>query len=961
MKHWKIAIVVLAWSVTLVFGAAARADLSNQLLSCGDGVPYVYPWAPMQASDGFVLDDDCAGVGLKIINPGAAPNALGIWLAELPREDLITSYQFTVSGGDTTGGVRYMVLQCNGPDRMDCDLLDLIGDRDGSSTDQNVSVVNAGAGGKSAGIAAVCTREDVPCDADSDKPLTIRNIMVVRNDLSVPLLKAEVMGVKLDESAALPWTNAATIPVRVVTSDDGSGVDFWRVTVGSTPPISSRFELAKCGGQPEPDPSTCHSEFDPSALFDLRAIGDGIFPLTVDSVDHAGNASDPQVATLRVDRTPPAPPATLSVTPTESGWPGSSWSPNPVVGVHWPAPSVPDPTSASPLTETEVLARQNGVSVGTTRTVSSATTELDPLNLGSDGQWQIAVNFTDEAGNKSAPTARTVGIDGDSPDPAAVTSPGLVSRSSLVGGRQIAWQTPSSPTYLESGVCGYWVEADPSPGTIPNRDASESISVPTWRLPANLADGINWVHVRTVSCAGVGSTTTHVPFTVDGTPPQLQISGLPNEGTWSNTPVLARLVARDAISGVRRVGYALDGAALAWHPSDQLQVPVTEGVHTLRTVAEDVAGNRTEEQVFVVSQDTEPPAVQLEPGDANDPTQIIGRVQDRVSGVSNARFELRRVDSAAAPEQRDWSSVGPAQPIEVGSTASSLVSLRLDDAVMPAGDYEIRINARDVAGNSSAAVSQVSRSLQMPLRRSIDLSAAIADVKRVCRTRSGRKCAAAKRCAEAAGCRYIEVVDRTNAKRSVVRSWKQPTALVGELLSRDGDPVTGAPLAIEATTRDGVATTIGHVTTNDNGRYSFPIPRGPSRTFTVRFAGDASRLPVADTAKRATRTELSFRLSKSRLRSGHTLGLSGKVLHAKWLPVGGVTVSFQFETQFGWWSTGEDVMTASDGSFSYNLPWAKRPTRSWARIRARVSQPPSGWPFEPGVSAARRVVVLPSK
>jgi hypothetical protein len=97
---------------------------------------------------------------------------------------------------------------------------------------------------------------------------------------------------------------------------------------------------------------------------------------------------------------------------------------------------------------------------------------------------------------------------------------------------------------------------------------------------------------------------------VDSTPPQLTIT--PSDGIWHRGPTPVQLVATDDFSGVRRVSYSLDSGPPTDIRNGSTFAIDTEGVHSVKGSATDVAGNTTTVTVTVLVDKSAPSKPQLQ-------------------------------------------------------------------------------------------------------------------------------------------------------------------------------------------------------------------------------------------------------------------------------------------------------------------------------------------------------------
>lgn len=932
---------------------------------CSGALPMPSGWEA-GGNGAFEQVDACAGGGgLELGNSmaGIFAGEFGLWSLTLPRGLSVQSWSFKLSGGDSSTGVNYWVTSCDEcapnmsfANRMPGDPAIVV------TPDPPIDP------GARVTIGAICTPLDDAeyCAGTSGPPAVISEITLVLDDETAPELEATLDGSPLTgDGSFLGWTNKQAMQVELEVFDFGLGLGGAMVEIGDSFRAMRYWDFTNgCLLMIGPTPSAvglppCQSGGIGSGLIDLGLLADGTYETRTTAGDAAGNYLRSAPDYLGIDRLPPVPPTGVEASLRQPGWPGQMWTSDPLVDLAWDLETeVDDPLTESPL-ESVVVSWRNAAQPTPDRQELpvDAAEQLDH-QLPTDGIWEASVARRDAAGNSGAAATVRVGLDRDAP-PAPVIDPvAPVAGAALLAGRQITWEQPAAPAELESGVCGYFASTDASPSAPLPGAQTERLLERKWKLPANLPDGAAYVHVRTVSCAGVYSAASTMQLTIDATAPSITISGLPAGDGWSAQAAVAQVTASDAGTGVSRVGWSIDEQPVVWSLGDAAAVPIDAGVHSFVALAEDQAGNVASTAPVSVRTDLAAPSTEFAPIDLAAPARVTATAADQLSGLSVVELQLRRVDAAASSIERDWRPLGNPEPI--GSNPLSFTR-ELDDHALPAGDYELRVRALDAAGNSSTTGDYPVRRLRLPLRSQPGLTAAIADVDRVCKTRSGARCSTRSKCRPKQRCKRVNVIRRSTAKRTVVRSWKRQTALVGDAVDADGTPIAGAEIVVSSAATGHDARPLGVVTTDHLGRYSIAIPPGPSREFTAELAGSSDRRPVTATARRLTRTEIEFSPSPRVFRTGRSIELRGRVLHSQWLPPGGVIVRFQYLTPDGYWWMGRDVATDDRGRFALTYPWAARAERSVALLRARVAEVPTGWPFEPGSSRAVRMVALPAR
>ncbi len=114
-----------------------------------------------------------------------------------------------------------------------------------------------------------------------------------------------------------------------------------------------------------------------------------------------------------------------------------------------------------------------------------------------------------------------------------------------------------------------------------------------------LAEGEHSLTVRAADAAGNATTSLPIAFTVDTTPPVIQVDGVADGGSYP-PPVVPVISIQDVHPG-------WSATALDSHAFSSGTEVATAGIHVLHIVAEDAAGNRSMERVsFSIGGGTEP-------------------------------------------------------------------------------------------------------------------------------------------------------------------------------------------------------------------------------------------------------------------------------------------------------------------------------------------------------------------
>lgn len=459
----------------------------------------------------------------------------------------------------------------------------------------------------------------------------------------------------------------------------------------------------------------CPSVYGGRYTVNTGELADGEHQVRLAAVDAAANFSvDPNAYVVRVDNTAPpevtgeVDPSPRSLNPQDP----SAWRRENRFTVRW---RNPDRLGGSPYGTVEwELCRLDGQRCsihsrlvdGEGGARNAITTQVPEI-----GEWQLRLRLRDDAGHAGPwSAARILRFDDRTPPPSSPANANgwLNDREAADYAQRITLDRRvenNSDLIPPSAIAGYSVAFD--------RDPDDTLDVPAngdraglfpaiWQLH-DLPEGEHEVRAKAISGSGVVHPSfQYATLRVDRTPPVAFTNAGP-PGRWHTQPVTVTVTARDQqrLSGMQRDetqedpgGYVRiqgpDGDQLcAGETHEEASCTVTlrrDGRHQIVYEAVDVAGNSSGERSIVVLVDATAPSGWIDTPPADDPARVIGRVTDGVSGVAGARFELR------APGG-DWRAL----PTE--KLAADLFAAQLPDDRLAPGPYEVRLLAKDNAGN----------------------------------------------------------------------------------------------------------------------------------------------------------------------------------------------------------------------------------------------------------------------
>jgi hypothetical protein len=195
----------------------------------------------------------------------------------------------------------------------------------------------------------------------------------------------------------------------------------------------------------------------------------------------------------------------------------------------------------------------------------------------------------------------------------------------------------------------------------------------------------------------------------------------------------------------------------------------------------------------------------------------------------------------------------------------------------------------------------------------------------------------------------------TTRKRSRRMSYGSRPAIHGTLVDQQGQPIVGATVAILQRHRQSGArsTQVATITTGRDGRFSYKLESGPSRTLTFAYTAFAADPKPAATSVLRTevRASLSLAAAPRSPRAGQLMTLSGRL---RLLPRARVEVKIQPRQGRRWYTFGT-VKTTKGGHFRWRYRFDRSKRGSSFVFRARVDSPI--YPFAAGNSRAIRVHV----
>jgi glucose/arabinose dehydrogenase/PKD repeat protein len=300
------------------------------------------------------------------------------------------------------------------------------------------------------------------------------------------------------------------------------------------------------------------------------------------------------------------------------------------------------------------------------------------------GTYYYRVTAEDAAGNVSAPSTQATGVvTGDVTPPGA---PGTLQATGGLGTANLSWGTATDNV----AVVRYNVHRSTVAGFVPG--VSNRIAQPTGTSYTDtVAAGTYFYRVTAEDAAGnIGAPSNEASATVtsDTSAPTVAVTAPAGGATVSGT-INVQASASDNV-GVTSVQFTLDGAALgapdtsAPYATSWATTTATAGLHTLRAVASDAAGNATTSAGVTVTVDnsTPPPPTGLVAAWSFDagagPTAADATGKGHTGTISGATWSATGKNGGALSFDgvNDWVTVADASDLDLtnGMTLSAWVN-----------------------------------------------------------------------------------------------------------------------------------------------------------------------------------------------------------------------------------------------------------------------------------------------
>jgi hypothetical protein len=490
----------------------------------------------------------------------------------------------------------------------------------------------------------------------------------------------------------------------------------------------------------------------------------------------------------------------------------------------------------------------------------------------------------------------------------AGTQPLALEASDNVGVRSVR---PSWGGIAESRACDYSQR-------IPCPSGPGQLEVETGHLP----EGTQEMHLTAEDAAGNMADSAAVTVHVDNAAPAAVPMTVAGGEAWRNhngydlgwqnpaepdrAPIVAAHWRMCRTGGSECSTGESTGTGVA--ALDGISVPAP-GEWEVQMWRQDAAGNQQPENASIpvkLRYDPEPPQVGFEPLSASDPTRVSLKATDPLSGVAGGEIALSRVGSGV------WQSLPTAEEGED-------LTARIDDASLPAGEYELRGSATDHAGNlasTSMMLDGEPMKVMLPLRTPMSLGAGIVATRKTHRHgRHGK---------------------RTTVTALVAHSrsrYGKTVKLAGHLVDGSGGALPGAQVDLFALPKEGAEAQIATLTTDAEGNFGYELKAEAFEELRFTYGGDATHLPTEGKVALEVAGASSFSVDHHHVLNGQAVTFSGRV-RGRPLPANGKLVELQTLLS-GKWQTFRTVRTGTDGSWQITYRFKRTcgfhpyPFRAW--------------------------------
>jgi len=464
----------------------------------------------------------------------------------------------------------------------------------------------------------------------------------------------------------------------------------------------------------------------------------------------------------------------------------------------------------------------------------------------------------------------------------------------------------------------------------------------------HLPEGSQPLDVAAEDAAGNSANSATITTRIDNTAPGVASVGVEDGEAWRNrnefdvawqnapepdrAPITAAHYRVCRVGGGECVSDSRGGSSIA--RLDNLTVP-SPGEWELRLWREDAAANQQPENASLPVKlrfDPEPPKLGFEDTSTDDPTRVSVQVTDPISGLGGGEIEISQVGSSV------WQALPTSQE-------NSHLLTRIDDATLPAGEYELRATAHDQAGNLASTSQRLDgqpMNVKLPLRIASSVRAGAVEKKRVRRTvQHGGK-----------SHKVTRTITVLNPRTKV--GFGLHVRLAGVLVDGSGNPVSGAPVQVYSRPREGDEALVDTLSTGAHGHFAYEVDARASQALRFAYPGTATRLPAEDKVALLVAGRSTFAVSPTRILNGQSVVFSGRV-QGRPLPAAGKLIELQYWVSDEW-STFRTIRSKVNGR--WRIPYRFERTCGLEHFRFRPRLPgEADYPLEAGYGPVLAVTV----
>ena len=460
------------------------------------------------------------------------------------------------------------------------------------------------------------------------------------------------------------------------------------------------------------------------------------------------------------------------------------------------------------------------------------------------------------------------------------------------------------------------------------------------------ADGVHTIECQALTNAGTWSPIASYTLHIDSTPPTLSFSDGPDQGRWYGSAQSIQVSAQGApglapvalIScTINRQASTYPGNAGAGHRAVPRRLTALPGRGSGRKRVRDLG---------MAVPDRDDTAIRVLRC-----TQSGRSRPRRGRGRGRARRRRRRRDRD--PDRRRLAATADHLQPDHGQLSASIP----DDGSIPDGTYPLRAIVWDAVGNQATITSDQTgtpETVTLPLRIVTQMHVGRASLltNRCTLTRvplpSGNRKLRGQhpRAKIVKHCTTIAVP----APGTPRLSYGQAASVQGLIQTADGEPIAAARLDVRAQAPGWTGQSAGTITTDLQGRFTYRISPGPSRTITFSFPGTGTLRGTAATLNMLAAGKATITASRT-ARAGRPLRLSGRLLGG-YIPTDGTLIQLQYRLSGypeGWEPFDVLVHTRRNGDWSTTVKLPTDAAGFTYLIRAVVS-PQTGWPFTGAVT-----------